>query len=139
MKSEFTALTRPRISSGVRSCTSELRTTTLTVSDAPMTQQRDDGQRDVGREREDDRCATPKTATAADHLGPDILPQRPAASTMRHGERTDGRWGAQQAKPPGAGMQDIARQHRQQRRGAAQQYREEIERNRARASPAGCG
>jgi hypothetical protein len=32
MKSELTALTRPRISSGVSSCTSEERTTTLTTS-----------------------------------------------------------------------------------------------------------
>jgi hypothetical protein len=29
MKSEFTALTRPRMASGVRSCTNEKRTTTL--------------------------------------------------------------------------------------------------------------
>ena len=35
MKSELTALTRPRMSSGVKSCTSEDRTTTLTVSAAP--------------------------------------------------------------------------------------------------------
>ena len=33
----FTALTRPRISGGVRSCTSEKRITTLTASAAPST------------------------------------------------------------------------------------------------------
>ena len=33
----FTALTRPRISTGVRNCTSENRITTLTTSAAPIT------------------------------------------------------------------------------------------------------
>ena len=37
MNSALTAVTRPRISSGVPSCTSVMRITTLTMSDAPST------------------------------------------------------------------------------------------------------
>ena len=37
MNTAFTALTRPRISSGVSSCTSRWRTYTLTMSPAPIT------------------------------------------------------------------------------------------------------
>src|SRR2546426_11038097 len=37
VNSECTALTRPRIASGVRICTSETRMTTLTTSEAPRT------------------------------------------------------------------------------------------------------
>jgi hypothetical protein len=37
MKVALTALTRPRISSGVSSCTSVWRTTMLTMSAAPLT------------------------------------------------------------------------------------------------------
>ena len=37
MNTPFTALTRPRMSSGVSSCTSVCRTTTLTMSAPPLT------------------------------------------------------------------------------------------------------
>jgi hypothetical protein len=37
MNTEFTALTRPRISSGVSTCTSVIRITTLTMSAPPLT------------------------------------------------------------------------------------------------------
>ena len=130
MNSELTALTRPRISSGVSSCTSELRTTTLTVSDAPSDEQRDDGKRDVGREREDDGRDA-EHGDGGEHLAPDIAAQRAAREHDRHGERADRRGRAQQAEAPGTGMQDVAGEDRQQRRGAAEQHREQIERDRA--------
>ena len=72
MNTEFTALTRPRISSGVCNCTSDVRITTLTMSDAPSSAS-------VAIESGNDEesantiVAPPKTATAANIVRPTCL------------------------------------------------------------------
>ena len=63
MKTELTALTRPRIASGVSSCTSVWRITTLTMSAAPETASAiSDSQNEA--DSANTSIATPNTATA---------------------------------------------------------------------------
>ena len=74
MNIEFTALTRPRIASGVSSCTSRLRTNTLTMSPAPaIASMASDSQKLV--ESPNTMVAKPNDATP-----PNI--QRPACRLM---------------------------------------------------------
>ena len=61
------------------------------------------------------------------------------ASTMVISKRADRRRGAQHAEAERAGLQDIARIDRQQRGDAAEQHREQIERDACRGSPDCCG
>ena len=69
MKIEFTAETRPRMASGVSSCTRVLRVTTLMQSAAPATASAAiDNQNDS--ESPNTTVAIPKTATAASIRGP---------------------------------------------------------------------
>jgi hypothetical protein len=63
MKIEFTALTRPRIASGVSSCTSESRMTTLIMS-APPAASRAANESTKDRENANTSVPAPKTATA---------------------------------------------------------------------------
>ena len=69
MNNELTALTRPRFSSGVASCTSVTRTTTLMASAAPMT-----SNANIVNESERDRpntmVATPNTPTVKNSIRP---------------------------------------------------------------------
>jgi hypothetical protein len=60
-----------------------------------------------------------------------LLPRQP----QRHQQRADRRRGAQQAEAPRAGMQDVLGEDRQQRGGAAEQHREQIQRDHAEARP----
>ena len=63
MNRKFTAPTRPRISSGVASCTSEKRITTLTVSAAPSTASASSDSH-IQCDSANTTVATPKTITA---------------------------------------------------------------------------
>ena len=63
MKRKFTAPTRPRISSGVASCTSENRITTLTVSAAPSTASASSDSH-IQCDSENTTVAAPNTITA---------------------------------------------------------------------------
>src|SRR2546426_405760 len=74
VKSECTALTRPRIVSGVRIWTSEARMTTLTTSDAPRTQSAASESAKLV-ETPNTTVAAPKTMTARNSVGP-ILRRR---------------------------------------------------------------
>jgi hypothetical protein len=69
MKTELTALTRPRMSSGVSSCTRVWRMTTLTMSAAPPTASiSSDSQKWVDRPKT--MVLSPYTATAPSSSGP---------------------------------------------------------------------
>ncbi len=69
MKTELTALTRPRISSGVSSCTSDWRMTTLIMSAAPVTTSAtSESANEV--ERPNASVAAPYTATAESSTRP---------------------------------------------------------------------
>ncbi len=69
MNSMFTALTRPRIASGVRICTRAKRITTLTTSAAPSTAS---AASDSGSERDtaNTAVASPNTITAPNMIRP---------------------------------------------------------------------
>ena len=67
--SELTALTRPRMSSGVSICTSVIRITTLTESAAPRTASASiDSQNEL--DRPNTMVAMPNTATAVNSMRP---------------------------------------------------------------------
>ena len=93
-------------------------------------------------ERDDEMCSTARTRRSRARS-----PRPPRTSSFRRRARsasasarapcvsapTRGR-GAQQAERPRAGREHVAREHRQQRRDAAEQHREQIERDDAEAS-----
>ncbi len=70
MNTELTALTRPRISSGVATCTRVWRTTTLTMSNAPVAAR---AMSDSGKLRE-----TPNKAVVAPNNPTETIIIRPA-------------------------------------------------------------
>ena len=69
MKIELTAATRPRMASGVSSCTKVWRVTTLTLSAAPVTASAS-SDRPKCSDRPNTTVATPNTATAPSSLPP---------------------------------------------------------------------
>src|ERR1700689_783125 len=118
MNPVLTALTRPRMASGVSVCTRVLRVTTLTMSDAPtqISAAKDSG---VQRDTPKINVATPKIATAITMRGP-ICRGRAPRRGARH-----------QAQPDRADHQNVAGENRQQRGSAAKQHAEQFERDRA--------
>ena len=130
MNTESTALTRPRIASGVSSWIIVWRTTTLTMSAAPVTHSAaSDSANEVDRPKTS--VARPNTAIAAEQLGAGVARDRPARQHDRHRQRAQRRRAAQQAQAPGADVQDVLGEDRQQRHRAAEQHREQVERDRA--------
>src|SRR5450432_798768 len=91
MKTLFTADTRPRISSGVRSCTSVCRTTTLIMSSPPA---RISMTRESGNE-----CESPKTIVARPNPATAMSSDRPA---LRMGARPRRRMATNTAPIDGA-------------------------------------
>ena len=80
MKIELTALTRPRISLGVSSCTIDMRITTLTMSAAPLTIK---AAKEIANtvERPNTRVLKPNTATASNIRRPTLRSTGQRAST----------------------------------------------------------
>ena len=76
------------------------------------------------------RCQA-KDADADEHDDAGMVADRMGGEVDGDGDRADGRTGAEQAKPPRSDFQDVARIDREQRGRAAEQHREEIERDRA--------
>ena len=128
MKRPFTAVTRPRTSSGVPSCTSVMRITTLTMSEAPSTASAASATTKLF-DSANTTVESPKPATAANIIlpAPRSIGQRVSTSAIV--ERADAGRGAQQAERPRAGREHVAREHRQQRGHAAEQHGEQIERD----------
>ena len=111
MKRPLTAVTRPRTSSGEHDERNKR-------DDQRMRQREHDGGQPESRDRgEYDFAST--------------APKLPAGQHERHAQGADTGRGAQQAECPGACGVDVAREYRQQRRHAAEQDREQIERDHA--------
>ena len=128
MNTAFTAATRPRMASGVSSCTRVWRMNTLTMSAAPSTtRQASDTVRLVDSPKP--MVARPNTATAWNMRRPVWRVQRPVGQEQGHADRTQRRHAAQQAEAPGAHAEDVAGVDRQQGGGAAEQHREQVERD----------
>ena len=97
MNRKFTAPTRPRISSGVRSCTSEKRITTLTVSAAPRTASASNRQPHPVRQREHHRrCA--EDDHRLEHAHAHAAVDGVARQNHGHQQRADRGRGAQHAE-----------------------------------------
>ena len=130
MKTRFTADTRPRSSSGVWSWTTVWRITTLTLSSAPATTSAaSDSQNHVD---------SPKTMIASPNPATDQTKTRPerrngGMQPLRdgHRQRADRGRGGEPAERRRPDVQDVLGEHRQQRNRAAEQHREEIERDHA--------
>jgi hypothetical protein len=94
-----------------------------------------DGQRENREpERTRDREHDDRQAEHDDrlkHPQPGLAVDRAASEHGRHQQRADRGRAAQHAQPPRSGLEDVAREDRQQRGRAAEQHGEEIERNRA--------
>ena len=75
--------------------------------------------------------ATPKAITAVNRIGPTLPREREARQHHRHAQRAQRRRRAQEAEPPRPGQEDIAGVDRQQRHRAAEQHREQVERQHA--------
>ena len=121
MNSELTALTRPRISGGVASCSSDPRMITLIMSAAPLT---------ASAASDSHRLLdSPNTTVAAPKIATQINSRTPARWLIgiprhhqRHGKRTDRRSRPQRAQPARTRMQNLVRKDRHQRHRAAQQH-----------------
>ena len=124
----LTALTRPRISAGVRNCTSEKRITTLTTSAAPITASAaSDRMRLV--DSANTMIAAPKIATTANSTLPIGSVSGRRAKQHRHHQGADAGRRAQQPQPPRPGLQDVAREYREQRRRRGEEHRAHVERD----------
>ena len=105
MKSPFTALTRPRISSGVAIWTREERMTTLITSAAQHDHRQHRQPQPAGEGKDDGRKA--EKDDGAEHGPADPGAQRTVGEEHRHGERAD-RWArTQQAQTPGPRLEDV--------------------------------
>ena len=130
MNIEFTALTRPRIASGVSSCTSMLRTNTLTMSPAPaIASMAIDNQRLVDSPTV--IMQTPNTATPPNIQRAGVPLDGPHAEPERDDGGADAGRGTHEAETHRAHVQDLVGVRRQQRHDAAEQHGEQVQRNRA--------
>ena len=127
MNRKLTAPTRPRISSGVASCTSETYHHADRIGGAEN-RQRQHRQPHPLREREHHRRPA-EHDHGLKHPQPDMAIDAVAGQHDGHQQRADRGRGAQDAQPERAGLQDVAGIDRQQRRDAAQQHGEQIERD----------
>ena len=105
-----------------------MRITTLTTSDAPST-----ASAAIDRMNDFDSANTmvarPKQATHANMMPADPPRERPVRQQRRDRQRADRGRRAQQAEPLRAGVEHFVGEDRQQRGGAAEQDREQIERD----------
>ncbi len=130
MKTISTAVTRPRNSSGVTSGRIVERRTTLTVSNADPSASAS-MESHIVRERPKTIMQTPNPATTTNNFGPACLWIGYRAMNRRAQERAHRGSRAEEAEPRRADLEDVLREDRQKRHRAAEQHREEIERDRA--------
>ena len=128
MKTMFTALTRPRIASGVASCTSADRTKTLTMSEAPMSTRATSDTAKL-RDRPNAIVAAPKTATQANILAPAAFSMGRSASPNAVTAAPGSGRASQHAERPRPEVQDVAGIDGQERGRAAEEHCEEVERD----------
>ena len=82
-------------------------------------------------ERPNTTMLTPNSGDDAQQRPPRVVAQRPPDEEDPGEERADGGSAAQDAEALRADVEDRAREHRQQRDGAAEQHGEQVERDRA--------
>ena len=130
MKTISTALTRPRSMSGVASAVIVARMFMLIMSAKPLTAR---ATIESANECESPKTImlAPKTATTINSFRPARRPSGRRVSMMPGGKRADRRRAAQDAEPDRPHLEDVAGEERQQRDGAAEQHRDEVERDRA--------
>ena len=123
MKIWFTAVTRPRRESGLSRCTRDGRTTTVTLSNAPV-------KNSASSERQN-QWERPKTTMAATNPATTGGPVRDGARSGGRdphgdGERADGRCRAEPAKPDRTAVEDLIGVDGEERDGAARQHGEQV-------------
>ena len=134
MNMELTALTRPRIESGVSSCTSMPRTNTLTMSPAPaMISAASDSQKLVDSPTM--IMQTPNNATPPNIQVPACRWIGRMPSQTAHDGRADAGCGTQDSEADRADVEDLVRVRRQQRRRRRRTARR-TDRARSRRAPA---
>ena len=82
------------------------------------------------RERPKRTFTAPNPATARRSVGPPGAERRSVREVERHSDRADGRRGLQPAEPRGTDRENVLREDRQERRRAAEEHCEEVERER---------
>ena len=123
---DLMAETRPRSSSGVISCSSVSRMTTLIESNTPVAKrQASDSKKSRDRPEADGGHAVAGHGGEQHPAG--MPPRRQPRLDERHQHRADRRRGAQPAEPLRPDLQDVLGEDRQQRRRPAEQHREEVE------------
>ena len=130
MNMELTALTRPRIASGVSSCTSICAHEHADHVARASNDEHRERQPEAGRQPEGDH-ADAEHRDAAEHPAPGMPLDRPHAEPERDDRRAHAGRGTQQSEAHAADVQNVVGEHRQQRDDAAEQHGEQIERDRA--------
>nr|VUD28262.1 Uncharacterised protein [Raoultella sp. NCTC 9187] len=102
----------------------------LTISNPAERGQRQQGEPQLRRERKQQRCQA-KASHRGEHDHTYVLLQLVAAEPDAHQQRADRRRTAQHPQPPGAGVQNILSEDRQQRRRPAEEHGKQIERDHA--------
>ena len=130
MKTISTAVTRPRSSSGVTSGRIVERRTTLTVSNAAPSASASIDSHIVLREAEGDHAGAEPRDDHEEHRAGTTL-DRVAGDHERAQQRADRGSGAEEAEPGRADLEDVLREDRKERDCAAEEHREQVERDRA--------
>ena len=130
MNTISTAFTRPRSASGVASATIVARMFMLIMSAKPLTAS---AASESANERESPKTTmlAPKTPTTTSSVRP---ASRCSGRRDQHDpgdERADRRRAPQHSEPDRPDLEDVAREERQQRNGAAEEHGDEVERDRA--------
>ena len=128
-KIEFTDDTRPNRCDGVSTCSSVDRTSTLTLSAIPLTARTIDRDGKASRQSEADD-AQRERRHCVEHRSTGALEGRTMRQIYRRHDRARRRRGAQNTESLRPDVQNLIGEHRQQRFGAAEQYGEEVERQR---------
>ena len=126
MNTISTAVTRPRMASGVASGTTVLRTKTLTRSAAPRMASAASDRAKFCRQREDDGGEAEDGDREIQRAAHAAL-QREIGEHDRHDDGADRRRRAQDTEADGADLQDVLGEDGKQRGDAAQQHGEQIQ------------
>ena len=125
MNSELTAVTRPRISSGVSSCISVTRMTTLMASAPPMIASAAHASQN-DPDNANTMVATPNTATAANSMRPTLRENDQRVSMTVTSSAPIAGAARSMPSPDGPGVEHVLGEDRQQRGCAAEEHGEQV-------------
>ena len=138
MKTKFTDATRPRRASGDSTRRMTLRITTLTPSASPLTNSAaSDSTKDVESPKTSIETPNSPTHDEEDRTRPTHRPVARREQHRQHGAPR--RRGPQHTQPDRADVEDVAREDRQQRDGAAEEHGEQVQRHGAQQRLVVCG